>query len=68
MSSQLVLQLASPEQDLWARRRYKASTGQDKVGDWQWVTSDFSSTAQILAPSEAGAAIFGTGANGRVFW
>ncbi|KAL3153642.1 hypothetical protein ABBQ32_013244 [Trebouxia sp. C0010 RCD-2024] len=59
--------LASPEQDLWARRRYKASTGQDKVGDWQWVTSDFSSTAQILAPSEAGAAIFGTGANGRVF-
>ncbi|KAL3140437.1 hypothetical protein ABBQ38_004696 [Trebouxia sp. C0009 RCD-2024] len=59
--------LASPEQDLWARRRYKASTGQDKVGDWQWVMSDFSSTAQVLAPSEAGAAIFGTGANGRVF-
>lgn len=65
---QMVLQLASPEQDLWARRRYRVSTGQDKVGDWNWTMSDFSSTAQVLAPSEAGAAIFGTGSTGEVLW
>ena len=62
----LFLQLISTDQDQQARQKFIKATGGPKTGKWAMQHPDFSNVVRILAGSEHGVGVLGSGISGDV--